>query len=147
VPVAHARIDGAVTTPNVYEVKEGITTLNELIGDAGKMLPLADVEHVEFVRKGQPTRILNLLELQRRGGISKIDLKDGDGVFIPYQENTVLLVGAVPTPGPLPVKPGMKIVDFFTTAAPTALDPSRANLSDVVLRRGDEPARKINLND
>ncbi len=141
------RIDGAVTAPSQYELTEGMT-LQDLITKAGKMSLLADVKRVQLQRKGSAVEEVDLVEQQKLGLKGQIYLRDGDKVFIPEQVNTVLLVGAVPNPGPLPLIPGQKVRDFFlgqNMSANGALDENRANITEAQLIRPNQETVKINL--
>jgi protein involved in polysaccharide export with SLBB domain len=109
----YASISGAVIKAAKYELRTGMT-LEDLIVAAGKLAPLADIEHIQFSRKGKPSETINLAERQKQGLAGKILIQPGDEVSIPEMKDVLFLVGAIPNPGPQPLKPGQTVRDFFT---------------------------------
>jgi protein involved in polysaccharide export with SLBB domain len=145
--VGMVRISGAVLNPGQIELKSGMG-LEDLIVDAGKPIPLADIEHIQLRRPGQPIRIINLIEQRKLELEGTVLLEPGDEVFIPIQKDTVVLIGAVPKPGPKALKPGNTVRDFFLSGGEetaSALNPTMADLSGAQLIRRGQGAQKVNL--
>jgi protein involved in polysaccharide export with SLBB domain len=140
------RIRGQVQTPGQYELKPSMT-LEDLIVGAGKLSPLADVEHVQFQSLGEAVRTLNLVEQQKLGLKGKVFLKEGDEVFVPDQPDRVMVVGAVQNPGPRPVKPGQKLRDFLLDSGDAAaFNPQQIDLGGAqIVRRGEKEPIKVDL--
>lgn len=147
--VGMVRISGGVVNPGQVELKSGMG-LEDLIVDAGKLTPLADIDHIQLKRPGQPVRTISLIEQRNLGLEGTVLLEPGDEVYIPVQKETVVLIGAVPKPGPKGLKPGNTIREFFLTGGEdtaSALNPSMADLSGAQLIRRGQGAQKVNLKD
>lgn len=140
------RISGQVLNPGQFELKQGMT-LDDLIVAAGKLTPLADYEHIELHRAKQPVKYINLLTQRSQTGQSTTLLEPGDEVNVTEFHNTILIVGAVQTPGPRPFTKGQKLRDFLLSSSDLAIfNPSTVNLSGVqVIRKGQKDATKIDL--
>lgn len=141
------RIDGEILTPGPYELKKA-PTLQDLIAAAGKLTPLADVEHIQVQHRGQPIETVNLAERYRLGLRGKVPLQPGDEVFVPRLENTVVLLGMVPKPGHRPMKPGQTIRQFFiegTEEVAAGLNSAIVDLKGAQLLRPGKPERKVDL--
>ena len=135
------RIRGNVLNPGRYAFKADMELI-DLIETAGKLAPAADPTQVQLQRGGQ-IQVLDLVEQEKKGFDGKVLLLAGDEVYIPEQRDRVILIGAVPKYGPMPLKPGQTIREFFTQGGAdlnAALNPSSADLKKVqVIRRGQEP--------
>lgn len=141
------RIDGQVANPGQQELKPGMT-LQDLILAAGKLTVLADVERVQLERKGGSRETINLLELQKRGLDGRVFLQPGDYVFVPARASTVMVIGAIPNPGPKGLEPGQRVSDFFLQGHPdlaAALNPAAVDTGGVQLLRKGQPPVKIDL--
>ncbi len=141
------RIGGAVINPGLYELKPGMT-LEDLIVTAGKLNSLADIERIDFRREGMLPERVNLVERQKLGLGGKLTLQPGDEFFVPEQRDRLILIGAVPRPGPQALKPGTRLVDFFLHGGPElagALNTATAELEQVELIRPGQVSRKLNL--
>ncbi len=141
------RIAGQVLNPGQYDLKAGMT-VEDLVITAGKLSSLADVEKVELRRTGEAPRQINLVERQKLGLAGKVTLSEGDEIFIPEQRDRVILIGAVPRPGPHAIKPGTSLARFFLDGSPelaAALNPAVVDLGDVQLIRPGQKPVKINL--
>lgn len=140
------RIRGQVQNPGQYELKPNMT-LEDLIVGAGKLSPLADVEHVQFQSLGEAVRTLNLVEQQKLGLKGKVFLKEGDEVFVPDQPDRVMVVGAVQNPGPRSLKPGQKLRDFLLDSGDAAaFNPQQIDLGGAqIVRRGEKEPIKVDL--
>lgn len=136
------RIRGQVQTPGQYELKAGMT-LEDLIIAAGKLSPLADVEHVQMQSRGAEVREIDLVKQQKLGLRGKVFLKEGDEVFVPEHENRVLVVGAIEKPGPRSLKEGQKLRDFLLESGDaTAFNPAQIDLGGAqIIRRGKDPIK------
>lgn len=137
------RISGQVQNPGQFPYRGGMA-LDDLIIAAGKLLPVAEIRKVQIQRHGQ-VETIDLLERQKLGLEGKVMLQPGDEVFVPEQQNTVLVLGAVAKPGPVAFKPGQTLTELIMTGGPelmAVLDPSRVDLRGVqVLRRGQDPMK------
>jgi protein involved in polysaccharide export with SLBB domain len=135
------RIRGNVVNPGRYPFQADMELI-DLIETAGKLAPSADPTQVQLQR-GDRVRVIDLVEEQKKGFDGKLVLLAGDEVFIPEQRDRVLLIGAVPKYGPMPLKPGQTIREFFTQGGAdiaAALNPSSADLKKVqVIRSGQAP--------
>ncbi len=142
----YVRILGQVASPTQYELKPNMT-LEDLILAAGKLTPVADIRQVELRRKGEAARTVDLYEQQKQGPAGQVRLQDGDEVFIPEHRNALVLVGAVPNPGPQALQPGQTLRDFFLDDQKNigALNPASANIREAELIRKGAPARKLDL--
>lgn len=142
------RIRGNVLNPGRYPFRTGMELI-DLIEAAGKLQPAADLTRIQLQR-GSAIRTVNLQEQEKLGFDGKLVLQPNDEVFIPEQENRVVLIGAVPKYGPMPFKPGQTLRAFFTengSEVAGAVNPANANLKKVqVIRRGQEPIQ-VNLHE
>lgn len=139
--IRQVSITGAVANPGTYELKPG-WALEDLIGAAGKLTVLANVERLQLKRRGT-VREINLVQQQRLGVDGRILLEPGDEVFVPDYKNTVIVVGAIPNPGYRPITPGQKLSEFLKQAGPETLaafnslqaEPRKAQ----IIRQNQEP--------
>lgn len=140
------RIRGQVQTPGQYELKPSMT-LEDLIVGAGKLSPLADVEHVQLQSTGGPVQTINLVDQQRLGLKGKVYLKEGDEAFVPDQPDRVMVVGAIPNPGPRPFRQGQTIRDFLLLSGDAAaFNPNQIDLGGAqIVRRGEKDPIKVDL--
>lgn len=127
-------VQGAVVAPGAYSIRQGQTTLREIVATAGGLRPNALVRGAYVVRTGAAgsVRPFDPAILQGPGdlpyvqrvalgdqfyqsriavadvldGGGDLPLVDGDRIVVPRDEGTVLLVGAVARPGYLPVEAG-----------------------------------------
>lgn len=142
-------ISGEVAKAGSYPLTPGMS-LEDLIIAAGKMSLIADIEKIEVAHATGGKDTVNLPERLDKGADGRVLLQPGDQVSIPRAPAMVILIGAVPNPGPRPLKPGQTLKDFFTSSQPetlAALDDSKVDLGKAQLIRKDEPTRKINLNE
>lgn len=147
-PVALAnpiRISGQITNPGQFDLKQGMT-LEDLLITAGRPTTLADLSHVELRRTGQPPRVINLLSTEP-GSSTAIKLEPADEIFIPEMKNTVMLIGAIQSPGARGLQPGMTVREFFL--APTqavTINPATQNLDKVrVIRQGAKQPYTVDI--
>ena len=139
-------IRGQVVKPGSFPMQPK-WTLEDLVAAAGSVTPIADLAHVELHR-GESKRVIDLDARQRQAAPEKIALEAGDEVVIPRHEQIVLLIGAIPNPGPRALKPGQRVKDFFTSEQPetlASLDGSRVALDKVQIIRKGQNAKKISL--
>ena len=127
-------VQGAVAAPGAYPIRQGRTTLREIVAAAGGLRSDALVRGAYVVRPGAPgaVRPFDPSTLQGPGDLPYVQrvalgdqfyqsriavasvldggddlvLVDGDRLVVPRDEGTVLLVGAVARPGYVPVSPG-----------------------------------------
>jgi protein involved in polysaccharide export with SLBB domain len=140
-------VSGEVAKAGSYPLVPGMT-VEDLIIAAEKMTLVADLERLELVRATGAKETINLPERLQKGASGRVVLAAGDQLIVPRAASMVILVGAVPTPGPRPLKPGQSVRDFFTTGQPetlASLDDDKIDLSSVQLLRPGKAAQKINL--
>jgi len=109
-------IDGAVRRPAIYELNTE-STIGELIGIAGGLLPDADqtLVHVERI---QPSRLYEMLNIDLTTAAGRTTaLADGDKIHVaairPTLENSVELEGFVYRPGAFQYYPGLRLSDIL----------------------------------
>jgi protein involved in polysaccharide export with SLBB domain len=145
------QIRGQVVNPIQQEYKPNMS-LDDLIVFAGKLTPLADVEHVQIKHKDKDqVEMVNLVERQDQGITGRVTLQPGDEIYIPKVKDTVTVIGAVARGGPRPIKPGETVREFFTTSTdeiagggnPLFVDANNAEL----IRPGETERRKLPLRD
>jgi len=137
-------IVGAVISAGTYDLKPGMG-LDDLLLAAGKMNIMADTEHVEFRRVGEPSKIINLAE-RFQPGQPKLALMPGDQVIIQEYKDRVLVAGVGAAGGYRPLVPGQTVWDFFQDAENAAiLDTTKLDLGKTKLSRKGKPAAPINL--
>jgi protein involved in polysaccharide export with SLBB domain len=144
----YVRIGGAVGNPNQYELKPNMT-LEDLIISAGKLHPLADYQHVQLSREGN-VQTINLAEQRKLGLNGHVHLQGGDVIQVDQYKNTVMVLGAVPQPGPRPVTDGVRIRDFFTVANPDltgTINKATANLGGFEVIRDKNKPIKVNMSE
>jgi protein involved in polysaccharide export with SLBB domain len=140
-------VSGEVAKAGSYPLVPGMT-VEDLIIAAEKMTLVADLERLELVRATGAKETINLPERLQKGASGRVVLAAGDQLIVPRAASMVILVGAVPTPGPRPLKPGQSVRDFFTTGQPetlASLDDDKIDLGSVQLLRPGKAAQKINL--
>jgi polysaccharide biosynthesis/export protein len=132
---------GELAKSGPYPLQPGMT-LEDLIVAAGRLTTVADVDRIELRRVGGGRQVISLPEQQRKGADGKVLLQPGDELYVPRQENTVILVGAIPNPGARAIKPGQTLKGFFTEGQVEtlhALDDARVDLRRLqVIRRGSD---------
>jgi polysaccharide export outer membrane protein len=148
-PVALAnpvRISGQVTNPGQFDLKQGMT-LEDLLITAGRPTTLADLSHVELRRTGQAPKIINLTSQQDPSSNGGMRLEAADEIVVPELKNTVLIIGAVQTPGARGLKTGMTVRDFFLDPAQAVtINPSSQNLDHVrIIRQGAKEPFRVDL--
>ncbi len=141
------QVSGEVTKAGSYPLVPGMA-LEDLIVAAEKLTLVADVEHVELRRKGEPVRVVNLRQQAEMGLAGKLVLEPDDEVFVPRQKDVVILVGAIPNPGPRALQPGQTLQAFLTEGHPetlAALDGTKVNLRAAQLIRKGEKTQRVDL--
>ena len=111
-----AAVAGSVNTPSIYELKDGPTSLADVIELAGGLNTVADGSKVTVERIDQrQIRSVTEFSLDPKG--QQEIVKDGDIVrilsIVPRFENAVTLRGNVANPGRHPWHAGMKIRDLL----------------------------------
>jgi polysaccharide export outer membrane protein len=140
-------ISGEIAKAGAYPLVPGMS-LEDLIIAAGKMTLIADLEKIELARANGAKETINLPERLAKGAQGRVVMEAGDLVVIPRAPSMVILIGAIPAPGPRPLKPGQTLKDFFTsgqTETLAALDDSKVDLGKAQLIRQGEPSRKVEL--
>lgn len=140
-------ISGEVVKAGSFELMPAMT-LENLIVAAGGLNLVADYEHVDLQRMGRARQVINLVERRQQGAKGQVLLEPGDAVRVPRMQDTVILVGAIPTPGPRALKPGQTVKDFFLSGSPetlAALNGNQVDLPRAQLIRSGQPGKKLNL--
>lgn len=117
-------ISGAVKRPAIYELKEGESTLDAIVDDAGGFTAAASPDHIAIERIGdnhkRETVTLNTSNQNVAGGgdaIHHFVVKDGDRIrvepILPYSQRAIYLTGHVARPGRWPYKDGMRLSDVL----------------------------------
>ncbi len=108
---ASVTISGLVKTPGIYSVKEG-DGLTSLLAQAGSQTEDAALSQVIVTSRAGESKTVNVIPIVR-GGAPDIELRDGDKVFIPRNNNRILVAGAVNRPNsyPLPEDRAVTIID------------------------------------
>jgi polysaccharide biosynthesis/export protein len=110
-----AAVFGSVNTPAVFELREG-TTLQNLIGYAGGVTPVADARQVTIERITGTGRQVIEADLESSGSTK---IESGDLVTVrsltAKLESGVSLRGNVANPGRFAWRPGMRIRDLIPT--------------------------------
>ena len=109
-------VAGSVNTPSIYELKDGKTSLADVIELAGGLNTVADGSKATIERIDQrQIRSVTEFSLDAKGQQEMV--KDGDIVrilsIVPRFENAVTLRGNVANPGRYPWHAGMKIRDLL----------------------------------
>ncbi len=109
-------VAGSVNTPSIYELKDGKTSLADIIELAGGLNTVADGSKATVERIDQrQIRSVTEFSLDAKGQQEMV--KDGDIVrilsIVPRFENAVTLRGNVANPGRYPWHAGMKIRDLL----------------------------------
>ncbi len=109
-------VAGSVNTPSIYELKDGKTSLADVIELAGGLNTVADGSKATIERiDRRQIRSVTEFSLDAKGQQEMV--KDGDIVrilsIVPRFENAVTLRGNVANPGRYPWHAGMKIRDLL----------------------------------
>jgi polysaccharide biosynthesis/export protein len=119
-------VSGMVRRPAIYELHEE-TSLADVIGLAGGILPAAALQHIELQRlQAHERRTMQTIEVSAGGDtaaiekeLSAIKIEDGDEVHIfpiaGYNENAIYLQGHVQRPGRYSYHDGMKLTDVIAS--------------------------------
>jgi polysaccharide export outer membrane protein len=123
---AQVMVSGMVRRPAIYELHEE-TSLADVIGLAGGILPAAALQHIELQRlQAHERRTMQTIEVSAGGDtaaiekeLSAIKIEDGDEVHIfpiaGYNENAIYLQGHVQRPGRYSYHDGMKLTDVIAS--------------------------------
>lgn len=149
-------ISGAVERPGRYSISDSLFTLSRLLQLCGGFAPDARPGMIQIFRRALEennvaekqeymlsaidgrTVGVNLISLDPRGHweTASIAIKDGDSLFAPQATGTVLVEGAVVSPGLVPYQKG-KGVDYYlqrTGGVGFDADPSRIVVMNPVTR-------------
>jgi len=133
---------GAVKTPGSYPFRAQLT-LEQAVELAGGLTGHAIITQIAVLRKNQPVTGAIWTEEGR-----KSKLQRGDVVRVASQENGryVSVMGQVKTPGLVPFKPGMTVLEAIEAAGGAVVG---AGLDEVEVRKvfaGQGRAKKFDLN-
>jgi protein involved in polysaccharide export with SLBB domain len=95
-----ATLRGEVTTPGEKDLNGETQLWDFILKAGGGFTEKADRTRVQLVREGQPTQVIDLVEISsgvRRSDDPKLRVQPGDVIFVPT--GTAILRGAVETPG------------------------------------------------
>ena len=116
-------IDGAVATPGIYTVTNGMR-LADLFAKAGgaasrhydgQTLEAADYSHSLFIRNNQTIPVDFVKAIQYGDPLHNITLKRGDYVYIAARENSVVyLTGEIKKPGRQVWTPQLGLLELLT---------------------------------
>ncbi|MBW3636617.1 MAG: SLBB domain-containing protein [Armatimonadetes bacterium] len=101
VKLASVTIGGLVKTPGNYPVKEG-DGLTSLLAQAGSQTEDASLSQVVVTSRDGQSKTVDANPIVR-GAAPDIVLRDGDKVFIPRNNNRILVAGAVNEPNSYPL--------------------------------------------
>lgn len=111
------RVEGEVTRPAIYEVKQG-ETLAHLIEFAGGLLPSAYDAALLLQRKNNNQRVSRTLDASKKQVLAAA-IYGGDELLVPkisaQLDNSVQIIGAVTRPGAYEWRPGVKISHFISS--------------------------------
>jgi protein involved in polysaccharide export with SLBB domain len=117
---AQVAIAGAVKRPAIYELKDGESTLEAVIANAGGLTAAAAPGHVRIERIGanheRETLTVNLARNSAEGNqVATFQVHDGDRVYVEpilaYSARVIYLEGHVARPGRMAYADGMRLSD------------------------------------
>jgi protein involved in polysaccharide export with SLBB domain len=118
-------VSGAVKRQAIYELKSGVTTLAEVIDDAGGLTAAASLSHISIERidanHERETVTLLIGDGQNpqadQAAIASFTVRDGDRIrvepILPYSRRAVYLAGHVVRPGRQAFTDGMRLSDVL----------------------------------
>jgi polysaccharide export outer membrane protein len=135
---------GAVRTPGVQEIREGMTVAAAL-ATAGGPAPLADLRRVTITRADRSVITVDLAQTDKTGRLDgDVALQPGDFVVVPQgTPPTVLVLGEVMKPGPIDLQGEARLLDAISQAGGLT---TKADFRRVTLARpGVAGTRKLDL--
>ncbi len=129
-------VSGAVRRQAIYELKQGETTLDVVINDAGGFTAAASLHHitVERVDSNQQRETVTLpfgTETSPQADqvtITSFQVKDGDRIkvepILPYSQSAVYLVGHFARPGRKAFEEGMLLTDVIRSSKDLLPEPA-----------------------
>ena len=138
---ATASVGGAVRRPAIYELK-GTTSVAGLVDLAGGLSPEAFPAAARIERIDEDDeRVVLSVDVKSAEG-ARTALLDGDVLFVPKVlaevQDSVTLVGHVQRPGPVELRPGMRLTDLLPSANHLL---QGADTGYVLIRREDAQKR------
>ncbi len=110
-----ATIAGQVVQPGTYEMRPGDSLLTLYTRGGGQMRDnSSDLRRATLRRKGTSEQIpIDLYSMLMNGDTSQnYEIKDGDELIIPEEQNNrIIIIGRVPSPGVYPWKESMTLMD------------------------------------
>jgi protein involved in polysaccharide export with SLBB domain len=115
-------ISGSVKRPAIYELKDGESSLDAVLQDAGGYTAAASLAHITIERVDANQRRETVTVRVEQGEdprtvTAAFAVKDGDRIrvspILPYSQRAVYLEGHVVRPGRLPYSDGMKLSDVL----------------------------------
>lgn len=141
-------VGGGITRTGSVEIQRGWTVL-EVLAAVGGVVPRAAMTRATLTRRGTgQTLPLDLDRLLVKGDRSaNIPVEPGDIITVPVQQNRVLILGAVRTPGAHDLEEGARLLDGIA-AAGGPLERSGTNNVGLIRNGADgKPAvTKVDLN-
>lgn len=137
---------GGVPSQGSFEIDDPEPTVMKALQKAGGHNEKADLKRGQLLRSGQAPQPLDLEALLLHGDMKlNLPLRNGDAIVVPILDEKIYIFGEVSRPDAYPLKPGGKVLDALSQAAPTR----EANLDNAVLVRkkvdGQPEARKLKL--
>lgn len=127
---------GFVTNPGQYSIRPGDRVLVALTLAGGANNSVGDLRRAVLIRKGSGEQIpLDLYAMLVKGDLSQnYRLEDGDVISVPQQLNdAVIVTGAVPQPGRIAYRDGLRLSDAIAAAG--GMIPNVSMLSKIQVQR------------
>jgi len=133
---------GEVNLPAFIHLEDVPLTPIDAIGKAGGATPMGDLQHTVLTRDGQFYE-LNILPSFRYGGLSSLQLKHGDILYVPSRlNNQVYVIGEVLLPQSIFFdSDGLTLSDVIARSA--GLDPFASNPELVFVFREELNGEKV----
>jgi protein involved in polysaccharide export with SLBB domain len=130
-------VSGEVQTPGVIQVRKDRAGILQALSMAGGVKMTAAITQVKIVRSGGGEVIVNLGPAILRGEdtANLPKLESGDLILVPQIQAHYSVLGAVSTPGLVPIRDPQQPIRMSDVIAAAKADPSHARLSKVQLVR------------
>ena len=120
---ATVRLEGAVSSPGVYQLKEN-ESLVEFLLRTGALNKEAELQTAYVRRRTNANGAVETIPVypylkQQANGHTDLTLQDGDVVMVPQRTKEVYVVGAVRTPGAYAYYPNLTAMDYVGFAGST----------------------------
>lgn len=141
-PVYQIHVLGEVNQPATYRMAAS-TRLSEAIQRAGNILERGSERRVQLRRKGEKTKVIDLLAFKQFGSLENNPyLLDNDVVFIPLKKMVVRIAGAVKRPDTYELRSEKTLSDLIKLAG--GYTPGAADDEPIkVIRHNDGQTKKV----